>query len=61
MRDKTESYSVASLHPEIAAAMDKRLRQLQAEFAPLRTSPPAPESKMPEKHVPQEWEGFGAD
>lgn len=61
MRDKTESYSVASLHPDIAKAMDKHLRQLQTEFAPLRTTPAAPERAMPQKHVPEVWDGFGAD
>ena len=61
MHDKSESYSVASLHPDIAAAMDKRLRALQAEFAPLRTVPPVAGPKMPEKHVPEIWQGFGAD
>lgn len=61
MRDKTESYSVASPHPDVAKAMNKRLRQLQAEFAPLRTAPAAPERPMPQKHVPEVWDGFGAD
>lgn len=60
MCDKTESYSVASLHPDIAKVMDKRLRQLQSDFAPLRTTPPT-ECQMPQKHVPEMWGGFGAD
>ncbi|WP_375287080.1 sulfatase [Sphingomonas sp.] len=34
--DRSESYSVASLHPDVLAAMQARLQRARAEFEPLR-------------------------
>ena len=57
-RDKSEAYSVASLHPDIYKAMRARMEVARATFDPLRTNPKSgilkvpPEMKMP---LPEMW------
>ncbi|MBB3955651.1 sulfatase family protein [Novosphingobium sediminicola] len=42
MRDPTEQYSVASLHPDVTRAMQARMQQAAARFAPYRRTPEDP-------------------
>ena len=60
MRDPTEQYSVASLHPDIVHALQARLRQANAEFAHYRNGPSPLETMakhMPgNPHVPEIWQ-----
>jgi arylsulfatase A-like enzyme len=61
MSDVSESYSVASLHPDIARAMSLRLKRAREEFAPLRSAPKSDVMRMPpsfKEHVPDQWENF---
>lgn len=60
MNDPTEQYSVASVHPDVARAMQARLEQAAARFAPLRKGEPGPlqrqRAAQPGRHVPQIWQ-----
>ncbi|BBC74287.1 sulfatase [Altererythrobacter sp. B11] len=50
-----EDYSVASLHPDVVAAMQARLRAAQERFAPLRSGPSSVLDIPPSAHVPEMW------
>ncbi|WP_068092213.1 sulfatase family protein [Novosphingobium rosa] len=57
MHDPREQYSVASLHPDIVKAMQARMKQAEADFAPFRGN--RPNALMPARegtHVPAMWQ-----
>lgn len=59
MREQGEQYSVASLHPDIVRALQKRLKDAAAEFEPYRTNTkPITEQKRwgPAPHIPEIWQ-----
>lgn len=54
-----ETYSVASLHPDVLEIMQTRLARAAEEFAPLRTKPSPLESQRSSKrvrHLPEQWQ-----
>src|SRR5690606_32759635 len=56
MRDASESYSVASLHPQISRAMHARLERAAARFKPFRTREHSSiyREDVP-VHLPKQW------
>lgn len=57
MRDISQNYSVASLHPDVLKAMMARMAAARAAFEPLRSGPSGVLKLPPEfkEHVPDMW------
>ncbi len=57
-RDKSQDYSVASLHPDVVKAMAARLARAQAKFDPMRIGPKSGIIRLPpewKEHIPEMW------
>lgn len=56
VRMPAEDYSVASMHPDVVHALERRLDSARSRFAPLRTGQSSLRDFMdPKTHLPEQW------